>query len=148
MVTPPEDSPLRQLRNCVVFSQQGARDLPSQLSGGDLDGDLYSVIWDQDAMPARMFSPADYPRVTPEPLNRKVNRDDMADFFINFMKTDVLGVIANRHQILADWKEDGTIDTECVKLAELHSTAVDSSKTGIPVNVRDLPKAPQVRPDL
>jgi hypothetical protein len=148
MVTPPEDSPLRLLRNCIVFSQHGARDLPSQLSGGDLDGDLYSVIWDRDSMPTRMFSPADYPRVTPEPLNRKVNRDDMADFFINFMKTDVLGVIANRHQILADWKDDGTVDTECVKLAELHSTAVDSSKTGIPVNVRDLPKAPGVRPDL
>lgn len=148
MVTPPADSPLRQLRNCIVFSQHGERDLPSQLSGGDLDGDLYSVIWDTGAMPKRMFSPADYPRVTPRPLNRSVNRDDMADFFINFMKTDVLGVIANRHQILADFTEKGTADEGCVKLAELHSTAVDSSKTGIPVNVRDLPKAPKARPDL
>jgi hypothetical protein len=30
----PESSPLRALDNCVVFSQQGRRDLPSQLSGG------------------------------------------------------------------------------------------------------------------
>lgn len=148
MVTPPHDSPLRQLRNCIVFSQHGKRDLPSQLSGGDLDGDMYQAIWDVDAMPNKMFSPADYPRVTPEPLDRNVNRDDMADFFINFMKTDVLGVIAIRHQILADSKDNGTLEPECVKLAELHSTAVDSSKTGIPVDVRDLPKAPKARPDL
>ena len=40
----PDDSPLNALHNCIVFSQQGSRDLPSQLSGGDLDGDLYSVI--------------------------------------------------------------------------------------------------------
>lgn len=34
----PEDSPLKALTNCVVFSQKGSRDLPSKLSGGDLDG--------------------------------------------------------------------------------------------------------------
>lgn len=34
----PQDSPLRALRNCVVFSQRGTRDMPSMLSGGDLDG--------------------------------------------------------------------------------------------------------------
>ena len=43
----PDGSPLRQLYNCVVFSQHGSRDLPSQLSGGDLDGDLFSVISDK-----------------------------------------------------------------------------------------------------
>src|SRR5271155_2582311 len=30
----PKESPLNALHNCVVFSQRGARDLPSQLSGG------------------------------------------------------------------------------------------------------------------
>lgn len=39
----PHNSPLKQLSNVVVFSQHGARDLPSQLSGGDLDGDIYNV---------------------------------------------------------------------------------------------------------
>lgn len=148
MVTPPAGSPLRDLRNCIVFSQNGDRDLPSQLSGGDLDGDLYNVIWDPEAFPERQFHPADYPRVNPEPLNREVTRDDIADFFINFMKTDVLGMIATRHLILADVDDQGTRSDDCIKLAELHSTAVDSSKTGIPVNIKSLPKAPRTRPDL
>ncbi|KAI5198587.1 RNA-directed RNA polymerase [Aureobasidium subglaciale] len=60
----PEGSPLEHLRNCVVFSQHGQRDLPSQLSGGDLDGDLYNVIFEPSLMPQREIAPpADYPRV-------------------------------------------------------------------------------------
>lgn len=36
-VIPPPEHPLRSLSNCIVFSQKGDRDLPSQLSGGDLE---------------------------------------------------------------------------------------------------------------
>ncbi|KAL7943797.1 RdRP domain-containing protein [Trichoderma barbatum] len=146
--TPPQGHPLRDLRNCVVFSQKGSRDLPSQLSGGDLDGDLYSIFWDPFVIPKNYFTPADYPRVTPDTLDRAVTRDDIADFFVTFMETDILGVIANRHQICADDKDEGTVDQECIKLAELHSTAVDYSKTGIPVAIQMLPKAPRMRPDF
>ena len=38
-VEPPKASALWALQNCIVFSQKGVRDLPSMLSGGDLDGD-------------------------------------------------------------------------------------------------------------
>ncbi|KAI5458153.1 RNA dependent RNA polymerase-domain-containing protein [Mariannaea sp. PMI_226] len=147
-VTPPRGHDLLNLQNCVVFSQKGKRDLPSQLSGGDLDGDIYNVIWDSAAMPIRMFGPADYPRVTPQSLGRPVTRTDIADFFIDFMKTDLLGMIATRHVILADVKEKGTIDEQCLKLAALHSTAVDFSKTGIPVDFRQIPRSPPFRPDF
>ena len=43
-IEPPKASALWDLQNCVVFSQKGIRDLPSMLSGGDLDGDrMYST---------------------------------------------------------------------------------------------------------
>jgi hypothetical protein len=147
-VTPPQGHPLRSLQNCIVFSQKGKRDLPSMLSGGDLDGDIYNIIWDLEAWPSTSFSPADYPRVTPKPLDRLVEPKDIADFFIDFMRTDILGVIATRHVVLADYHDSGTTHDDCIALAELHSTAVDFSKTGIPVNVKDLPKPPRFRPDL
>ncbi|KAJ4007046.1 hypothetical protein NW752_010460 [Fusarium irregulare] len=147
-VTPPQGHPLRSLQNCVIFSQKGNRDLPSMLSGGDLDGDLYNVIWDSEAKPNGTFPPADYPRVTPQPLDRPVNAQDIADFFINFMKTDILGVIATRHVILADHYDEGTPHPDCITLAGLHSTAVDFSKTGIPANFEALPKNPRFRPDF
>lgn len=93
----PEDSPLAQLRNVVVFSQHGSRDIPSMLSGGDLDGDLYNIIWDKDLLPAYGFAPADYPRVPPLELDRVVSIKDMSDFFVTFMETDRLGSISNAH---------------------------------------------------
>ncbi|TWU72186.1 hypothetical protein ED733_001553 [Metarhizium rileyi] len=148
IVSPPDGHPLRHLRNCIVFSRNGSRDLPSQLSGGDLDGDLYNVIWDPEIEPQDTFEPADYPRVAPPPLDRPVTRDDIAAFFINFMKSDILGLIANRHQVLADVQPEGTRDTSCIKLAEMHSTAVDYSKTGIAVSWLNMPKAPRLRPDF
>ena len=88
-VLPPPTHPLRRLRNSIVFSQKGERDLPSQLSGGDLDGDIFSVIWDQEAFPAgeegkRGFRAADYPRVAPVDIGRRVVKQDMAEFFVCF----------------------------------------------------------------
>ncbi|KAG8162744.1 hypothetical protein KVR01_007222 [Diaporthe batatas] len=147
-VVPPHDSPLRELSNVIVFSQHGQRDLPSQLSGGDLDGDIFNVIWDEEAMPQETFQPADYARVAPVDLGRKVEREDMANFFIDFMKLDHLGVIATRHMILADQHTEGTRHEECKILAGFHSTAVDFSKTGVGVNLKEAPRPNRFRPDF
>lgn len=147
-VIPPEGHPLRDLTNVIVFSRHGTRDLPSQLSGGDLDGDIYNVIWHSGARPRTSFPPAVYPRVDALDLGRAVTREDMADFFIDFIKQDCLGVIATRHMILADQKQDGTLNLDCLKLAQLHSTAVDFSKSGKRVEMKELPRSNRFRPDL
>jgi len=134
----PSNSPLNDLHNCIVFSQKGERDLPSKLSGGDLDGDLYNIIYDErlchnaQGRPLQVTVPADYPRLQAPALDRKVRREDIINHFLVFMQQDQLGRIANLHQIIADSK--GTFNADCLTLAELHSTAVDFSKTGIPVS--------------
>ncbi|KAI0469337.1 RNA dependent RNA polymerase-domain-containing protein [Xylaria cf. heliscus] len=151
-IVPPRGHPLCSLSNCIVFSQKGDRDLPSQLSGGDLDGDIYNVIWDHTAVNGCQleFEPADYPRVPPLDIGRNVQASDMTEFFVQFMATDQLGLIANRHIILADLHEAGTIHDECKLLAEMHSTAVDYSKTGIPVELSKMAsmKRTRYRPDF
>lgn len=136
----PESSPLCELHNCIVFSKRGERDLPSKLSGGDLDGDLYNIIWDQRLTlnkyrgPLQTALPADYPRVAEVQLDRPVGREDIINHFLTFMQQDQLGYIATIHQIVADQQPSGTFDRGCLTLAQLHSTAVDFSKTGIPVS--------------
>lgn len=146
---PPLGHPLRALNNCVVFSQHGDRDLPSKLSGGDLDGDLFNVIWDPEVVEAvETFPPADYPSIPPREVDEPIQAKHMAEFFIDFMKADRVGVIATRHMILADQRPEGTRDSDCQKLAELHSRAVDFSKNGWPVEMTDLPRADKARPDL
>ena len=129
----PSDSPLKALHNVVVFSSHGERDLPSQLSGGDLDGDLYNIIYDSSLYPKKLSLPADYPIPRAVDIGRSVERSDITEFFVRFMENDNLGMIATLHQILADMRSAGTFNHECIELAGSHSTAVDFSKTGIPV---------------
>ncbi|KAH0536953.1 hypothetical protein FGG08_006218 [Glutinoglossum americanum] len=147
-VNVPADSPLNALHNCVVFSQRGRRDLPSQLSGGDLDGDLYNVIIHPGLRPKRTHQPADYPRVSPFDLGETVQRHHMTDFFIQFMENDQLGRIATLHQTLADQRMEGTLNPDCLTLASMHSDAVDFSKSGIPVDMKNCPKYNMCRPDF
>ncbi|KAL2195585.1 RNA dependent RNA polymerase-domain-containing protein [Corynascus similis CBS 632.67] len=82
---------------------------PGDLSGGDLDGDVFHVIWDPEVVDAVTTypPPPDYPRIPPLELDRPVTLADIADF-----------------------SEHGTLDPDCIKLAEQHSLAVDFSKTG------------------
>ncbi|PGH06663.1 hypothetical protein GX51_02291 [Blastomyces parvus] len=144
----PADSPLRKLHNCIAFSQHGHRDLPSMLSGGDLDGDLYNVIFEDTLIPRTISTPAQYPRVPEKVLDRPVAQEDIIDFFVTFMQQDQLGRIATIHQTIADQKPHGTFDPQCLLLAELHSTAVDFSKSGVPVDLGRIPKFPRCRPDF
>ncbi|KAL1890229.1 hypothetical protein Sste5346_008383 [Sporothrix stenoceras] len=153
MHPPPNDPdhPLRHLRNCIVFSSKGVRDLPSQLSGGDLDGDIFNIIWDPEVCELpnlNTFMPADYPRHDPLNIGRPVENRDIANFFIDFVQTDHLGAIATRHMILADQLPRGTHELNCIKVAALHSTAVDFSKTGIPADLKSMPRANRYRPDF
>lgn len=141
-------SPLHALRNCVVFSQKGTRDLPSQLSGGDLDGDLYNLIFDSRFRPKRISDAADYPRVKGRELGRPVKTEDMVDFLLDFMQNDRLGLISHRHLIIADQNPEGVFHKDCLTLSEMHSTAVDFPKTGIKVEMQKLPRCGRSRPDF
>jgi hypothetical protein len=148
-VNVPVDSPLQWLSNCIVFSQQGPRDLPSQLSGGDLDGDLFHIIFDERLMPDFTVLPADYTAPPAKDLGRPAHVNDIADFFINFMKADQLGQISTKHRIRADKLEDGTRDPECILLAKLASDAVDFSKSGNAVDMSQIPRGKDhIRPDF
>ncbi|POW00802.1 hypothetical protein PSTT_12902, partial [Puccinia striiformis] len=135
---------LSSLVNCVVFPVQGHRSLPSCLGGGDLDGDLFTVIGLPELIP-------DPPQLQ-APEMRKLDQDctiaDGADFFLDYISSDLVGMIATRHLHIADQAVEGTLDRSCLRLAELHSDAVDYPKTGVPVNIRSLPSPPaKMKPD-
>lgn len=133
--------PLSALTNCVVFSRRGERPLPSKLAGGDLDGDLYNICFDSNLFPRQTYPAALYPPVKPIDLDRSVQVDDIVDFFIDHTQQNMVGMISTRHLILSDQSESMARDPACIKLAELHSKAVDYPKTGHYVDRKEIPKA-------
>ncbi|EEP75602.1 conserved hypothetical protein [Uncinocarpus reesii 1704] len=128
---------LHHLKDVVVFPQTGDKDVPSMCSGGDLDGDDYLIIWDQDLLPKNWFrQPMDYvPSTKAHCLSRDVTVNDITSFFVTYMKNDRLPQIALAHLAWADYLERGVNDPKCMQLAELHSAAVDYNKTGIPAKM-------------
>ena len=128
---------LSHLEDVLVFSQNGDRPQTDQMSGGDLDGDLYFAIWDQTLIPETAFPPMDYriPKTDTEVSEEAVTSNKISDFFLDYMKNDNLGMICNAHVVYADLSPIGARCEQCVKLAELASIAVDFNKTGVPAVV-------------
>jgi hypothetical protein len=144
----PETHASSSLNNCIVFSSKGKRPIPNQLSGGDLDGDLYDVSQNPLLFPPN-FEPADsYPSVRPLELGACTMKD-VARFFLSFIINDNLGQICTRHSLLAEQSRDGAKSQDCVKLSRLASVAVDYPKTGIPASMLDAPYVDtHIKPDF
>ncbi|EAU92881.1 RNA-directed RNA polymerase 2 [Coprinopsis cinerea okayama7 len=148
---PPPDSPFAHepLANTVVFSVLGDRPLPSCLGGGDLDGDIYNLIPLEDPQrpelrgftPVRpLQAPSQYAPAQRKILDRKATMRDVAEFVMEYILSDVLGIIAINWLIIADQSPRGIYDSDCLKLADLHSDAVDYPKTGNPVALTNIPR--------
>ncbi|KAL6713533.1 hypothetical protein ACLMJK_008998 [Lecanora helva] len=137
---------LRHLKDVVVLPQTGDRDIASMCSGGDLDGDDFLAIWDKDLLPYEWnVEPMDYARPPMVQHMRDIHIGDLTSFFVTYMKNDSLSRIAQAHLANADFLDAGVRDERCLKLANLHSMAVDYVKTGQPARMpRDL--RPQKRP--
>ncbi|KAF2790111.1 RdRP-domain-containing protein [Melanomma pulvis-pyrius CBS 109.77] len=131
---------LHHMKNVAVLPQTGDRDIANMCSGGDLDGDDYLVMWDDDFIPETVNEiPMDFTPEKPLDLDRPITVADMTDFFVTYMKNDSLGQIANAHLAQADFNEEGVRDEKCLELARLHSQAVDYPKSGLPAAMdRDL----------
>ncbi|KAK9721562.1 hypothetical protein K7432_003305 [Basidiobolus ranarum] len=123
---------LSHLYDCVAFSALGFRDTPSQCSGGDLDGDFFTVIWDPNLIPpTKNYSPMEYDPPGPVEVD-EVQIDHIKKFFVNYIASDNLGQISNAHLVHADKHPDGAFNGICLRLAQLNSRAVDFPKTGVP----------------
>ncbi|KAJ3516786.1 hypothetical protein NLJ89_g906 [Agrocybe chaxingu] len=131
------------LPNTVVFSVLGDRPVPSCLGGGDLDGDVYNLIPLEELpefTPESLYRPASYDPAPKKLLDRPSTMEDVADFVIDYINSDVLGLVAINWLIIADQSEQGIRDPACLALASLHSDAVDYPKSGQPVELRAIPK--------
>ncbi|KAF6265361.1 RNA dependent RNA polymerase-domain-containing protein [Scenedesmus sp. NREL 46B-D3] len=118
--------------NVMVFSQKGQRPLPNMLSGSDLDGDQYLVLWDHQLLQPANSLAQDYTAEKPAKVDQ-VTAEHLQQHFVNFVKNDNLGPIST--WLLAQADALGPASLPCQQLAALHSTAVDFPKTGKPAEL-------------
>ncbi|KAJ7748472.1 RdRP-domain-containing protein [Mycena maculata] len=142
---------LAHLRNVVVFACKGSRSLPSKLGGGDLDGDIYNLILDENLFPPKDFTAVagEYPAIPAKETSSPCTVSDVADFVIDYIKSDLLGYISILHLRIADLDPEGPGCKDCMELAAHASHAVDFQKRGVPVDFTKLPRTPSnLRPDF
>ncbi|TVU14061.1 hypothetical protein EJB05_37507 [Eragrostis curvula] len=125
----------RGLVDCVVFPQRGERPHPSECSGGDLDGDLFFVTWDDQLIPEKADEPMDYAAARPRIMDHVVTLEEIQKHFVNYMINDTLGTISTAHLVHADRNPLKARSPECLELAALHSMAVDFAKNGAPAEM-------------
>ena len=125
-----DHSRLHHLYDVLVFPQQGFRPHASEISGSDLDGDEYTVIWDSDLVPTSENPPAfDYDAgPAPAPLDRVVRREDRLEVIQRICEQDNLGRLSIIHLVLAD--QLGIESNEAISLAGGLSQELDSVKSG------------------
>ncbi|XP_078691457.1 uncharacterized protein LOC144921909 [Branchiostoma floridae x Branchiostoma belcheri] len=138
---------LHHMVDVIVFPSKGERPHPNEMSGGDLDGDQFFVTWYPDLV---------FQRQNADPMHfktpKKIELDivtisDLQDFIVEYIKNDILGVIANAHLAFSDEEDKGVFSRVCLTLAEKHSDAVDFPKTGVSP-VLDDDERPMTYPDF
>lgn len=137
----------KNLVDCVVFPQRGERPHPNECSGGDLDGDLYFITWDDKLIPEKVDAPMDYTAGRPRIMDHVVTIEEIQKHFVDYMISDSLGAISTAHLVHADRDPMKARSPECLQLAALHSMAVDFAKTGAPA---EMPRSlrPREYPDF
>ncbi|KAG8715390.1 hypothetical protein FRC08_010636 [Ceratobasidium sp. 394] len=129
---------LDHLVDCIVFSGKGKRAAPSMSSGGDLDGDRFTVVWDPDVVPKVLAQSYDYP-APKAPVHMKIARKDLAKHFADYNNMS-LGRVSALHN---KWARtlNGAMSPQCQELNALHSQSVDGARIRIPDH---LTKPPEV----
>jgi len=118
------------------------------LAGGDLDGDLYNIIFDERFLLQAKEDAADYPPAEPIDLGRPVEATDVAQFFVDFIENNLVGVISNRHLVISDQQPKGVYSEDALTCARMQSVIVDFPKTGVKVTKSEIPKADRAKPDF
>uniref|UniRef100_A0AC35UGH7 RNA-directed RNA polymerase n=1 Tax=Rhabditophanes sp. KR3021 TaxID=114890 RepID=A0AC35UGH7_9BILA len=142
---------LHHLRDVVVFPSTGPRPHPDEMAGSDLDGDEYSIIWDErlflDKSERAFLFTNPSPKTLPN-ANIKTLDQEMRNFLVEHIRQDSIGLIANALLVNSDiYGIDSKI---CHTIAQKHSVAVDFAKSGVyppPLTNRGTRRSPPELPD-
>uniref|UniRef100_A0A0N5BWH8 RNA-directed RNA polymerase n=1 Tax=Strongyloides papillosus TaxID=174720 RepID=A0A0N5BWH8_STREA len=125
---------LHDLIDVVVFPRDGPRPHSDEMAGSDLDGDEYSIFFDESLfidynMPAFDFDAGESVKSVQKGVKDEHDLDEKMKAFIkDFLKTESIGTLASSHLMQSDFLG---LDSEvCYQIAIKHNKALDFAKTG------------------
>ena len=122
---------LRHLKDVIVFPQRGKRPHPNEISGSDLDGDEYAVIWHPAFIPKTPNdTPYDYDSQIPmlRVVDRPVSRADIQATVLDISEQSCVGKLCSLH--LANMDLHGVAHPKTLAIAGYISEELDAPKTG------------------
>ena len=130
----PLGHPVLSLRNCILFATRGYRPDPDKMGGGDLDGDMFLVIWHPTLLKYARNLKAISPAAYEDPPKRKGNGAPLkqaADLIHYVAQTDnsLLGEVETSFYKVA--KRFGVSSNEICTLNQLFASLVDRNPASI-----------------
>ncbi|CAF4751708.1 unnamed protein product, partial [Rotaria sp. Silwood2] len=122
---------LRHLKDVIVFPQRGQRPHPNEISGSDLDGDEYAVIWHPAFIPQTPNdTPYDYDSQMPmlRISDRPINRADIQATVLDISEQSCVGKLCSLH--LANTDLNGVAHPKTLAIASYIAEELDAPKTG------------------
>eukprot|EP00397_Hematodinium_sp_SG-2012_P000327 GEMP01000327.1.p1 GENE.GEMP01000327.1~~GEMP01000327.1.p1 ORF type:complete len:2210 (+),score=447.18 GEMP01000327.1:732-7361(+) len=125
-VSLPNGHAMANLRNCILFATQGKRSDPDKMSGGDLDGDLYLVLWDKCLLDAKerimKEPPVNYDPPQPHGASPKCYDEDWIRYVARWDNAMLCRIDKCFFEFAA---MHGVKSAQCEELCSLFSRAVD-----------------------
>lgn len=139
-------------QNCLVIPSKGPDSHARECAGGDLDGDLYYVIWDKDLLPKNLKVPGEKIVEIPTEEKKTTSTGDsntslasMAQFFCDYVSKNQLGIIANAHLAVSDLL--GMRHPQSIQLARYVAAETDAPKKGLTIGKINKKLLPETYPD-
>eukprot|EP00347_Sterkiella_histriomuscorum_P010236 403377070 len=130
----------KHLNNVVVFSANGDEPIQSQLAGGDLDGDVFHIIWNERLV--SQFTPQflekqkfDSKRIVGYQAKYTLIPQEIADSLLHFFKNNILGKIDSLHLAICDKQSPNS--QHALSTEFLHQQAVDFQKHGCKPDIEE-----------
>ena len=123
---------LHHLVDCIVFPAKGLRPHPTEMAGGDLDGDEYWTCWNPTLINAvhHEYIAAEYLSPEKPKIEGEITSAMLIDFILEILVNgDQVGVLSRRH--LALCAQHSPEDPNALELAQVISEALDFPKTGM-----------------
>ena len=90
---------LHHLHDCIVFPSRGFHSHTAEISGSDLDSDVYWVCWLLDIVPnpSHQTTALDYDIAEKKRLDHAITIDCVAEFIVDDIANDFLSELCNTY---------------------------------------------------